>query len=318
MIDFVLGIALAAMLVRGWIRGFVRETLDLVSLVLGLFVAFRLSSPFGDFLTDSFGVSPEVGRVGGGIALFVLFGALLSVAAHYLSRVMNLPGLSTVNRVGGAAVAVGWGVLIVLVLVSLISVFPIPDSWRSQIEESNVVALVAGDDAIPRSVVESLAGDNVMAAIASLQRLFGSSRAVPEGDQVLEIPPAGEDEIRQVRPEAEMVLDRLNEDRVGVGLGAVTQVDALTDLAESHAQASYIEGRVERMRDCAFSLAERGYHVTSCDNAVALAGTALAGYSGMYDSAGGRTTIETPAFDRAGVAVVDGPTGRLVVIVLAS
>lgn len=318
MIDFVLGIALAAMLVRGWMRGFVREALDLVSLLLGLLVAFRLSTPFGDFLTNSFGVSPEVGRVGGGIVLFVLFGALLSVAAHYLSRVMNLPGLSMVNRVGGAAVAVGWGILIVLVVVSLVSVFPIPNSWRDQIEESNVVGLIAGEDAIPRSLVESLAGDNVMTAIASLQKLFGSSRAVPEGDQILEVPPAGEDEIRQVRSEAEMVLDRLNEDRVSAGLRAVSPVDVLTGLAESHAQSSYRQGRLSRMQDCAFALAERSYQVTSCDNAVALAGTALAGYSGIYDSAGGRTTVETAAFDRAGVAVVDGPTGRMVVIVLAS
>jgi membrane protein required for colicin V production len=318
MIDFILGLALAAMLVRGWMRGFVREALDLVGLVIGLWLAFRLSAPVGDFLTDSFGVSPEVGRVGGGIVLFVLFGALLSVAAHYLSKVMNLPGLSMVNRVGGAAVAIGWGVLIVLVVVSLIAVLPVPASWRDQLDESNVVSLIAGEDAIPRRAVEALAGDNVMAAIASLQRLFGASRVVPEGDEVLEIPPARADEIRQIRPEAEQVLAHLNEDRVGVGLRAVTAVDALTDLAEEHAGAAYTQGRLQRSQDCATSLAERSYQVGACDNAVALAGTALAGYTGIYESVGGRTTIETPAYDRAGVAVVDGPTGRLVVIILAS
>lgn len=318
MIDFVLGLALAAMLVRGWMRGFVREALDLVGLVVGLWLAFRLSAPFGDFLTDSFGVSPEVGRVGGGIVLFVLFGALLSIAAHYLSRVMNLPGLSMVNRVGGAAVAIGWGVLIVLVVVSLISVLPVPASWRDQLDESNVVALIAGENAVPRRVVEALAGDNAMAAIASLQRLFGASRVVPEGDEVLEIPPAAADEIRQVRSEAEQVVAHLNEDRVGVGLGAVTTVDALTDLAEEHARTGYTQGRLQRMLDCAADLAQSSYQVAACDNAVALAGTALAGYTGIYESAGGRTTIETSTFDRVGVAVVEGPTGRMVVIILAS
>jgi membrane protein required for colicin V production len=318
MIDFVLGLALAAMLVRGWMRGFVREALDLVGLVLGLWLAFRLSAPFGDFLTDSFGVSPEVGRVGGGIVLFVLFGALLSIAAHYLSKVMNLPGLSMVNRVGGAAIAIGWGALIVLVVVSLIAVLPVPESWRDQLDESNVVELIAGEDAVPRRVVEALAGDNVMAAIASLQRLFGASRAVPEDDQVLEIPPAGADEIRQVRPEAEQVLEHLNEDRVGVGLRALTAVDGLTELAEEHARAGYTQGRLQRLPDCAASLAQRSYQVAACDNAVALAGTALAGYTGIYESVGGRTTIENPSFDRAGVAVVDGPTGRMVVIILGS
>jgi len=318
MIDFVLGLALAAMLVRGWLRGFVREALDLVGLVVGLLLAFRLSAPFGDFLTDSFGVSPEVGRVGGGIALFVLFGVLLSIAAHFLSKVMNLPGLSMVNRVGGAAVAVGWGVLIVLVVVSLISVLPVPASWRDQLDESNVVILIAGEDAVPRKVVEALAGDNAMAAIASLQRLFGASRVVPEGDEVVEIPPAAADEIRQVRSEAEQLVDHLNEDRVGVGLGAVTAVDALTDLAEEHARTGYTQGQLQRLSNCATDLAQSSYQVAACGNAVALAGTALAGYTGIYESVGGRTTIETSTFDRVGVAVVDGPTGRMVVIILAS
>ncbi len=317
MIDFVLGLVLAGMLVRGWMRGFVREILDLVGLVLGLWLAFRLSGPFGDFLTNGFGVSPEVGRIGGGITLFVLFGALLSAAAHYLSKVMNLPGLSMVNRVGGGAVAVAWGVVIVLVLVSLISVLPVPAGWQDAIDESNVVELIAGEEALPRRVFESVAGDNVMAAVASLQELFGSNRAVPQGDEVLEIPPAGGDEIRQVRPEAERVVERLNEDRLGAGVSASRTVVSLTALAEEHAVALYTSGRLQRIPDCVATLAGRGYQVLRCDNAVALAGTAGGAYEGIAESPGGGAMVTAPGFDRVGAAVVDGPTGRLVVIVLA-
>lgn len=317
MIDFVLGIALAAMLVRGWLRGFVRETLDLAGLVLGLWAAFRLSAPLGEFLTDSFGVAPEMARVGGGILLFIAFGAGLSVAAHYLSKVMRLPGLSIVNRVGGAAVAIGWGVLIVLVLVSLFRVLPIPDDWRHQLDESNVVNVIAGEGALPRTVFESVAGDNVLSAMGALRSLFGSPRAVPVGDEVLDIPAARSDEIRQVRDEAERLVERLNEDRVGVGVGAVRRVGALTRLAEDHARTLYTEGRLERIPDCVAALADRGYQVVACDNGVALAGTSAAAYQGIGESEGGRTMIESPAFDRVGAAVVAGPTGRFVVLVLA-
>lgn len=317
MIDFVLGLALAAMLIRGWLRGFVREALDLVGLFLGLWLAFRLSAPFGDFVTESFGVSPEVGRIGGGILLFVLFGALLSVAAHFLSKVMNLPGLSMVNRVGGAAVAVGWGTMIALILISLISVSPVPENWRAQLDDSRVVELIAGDDALPRRVFETLAGDNVMSAVASLREIFGAPRAVPEGDEVLEIPAAAGDEIRQVRPEADDVIARINEDRVGAGLGAVRQTGAITALAEDHAETLYTSGQLRRIEDCGAALAERSYQVLRCSNSVALAGTAQAAYAGIYESGEGQALIESPGFDRVGVAVVDGPTGRLLVIVLA-
>lgn len=317
MIDFVLGLALAGMLVRGWLRGFVREALDLVGLIVGLWLAFRLSAPLGDFLTESFGVSPEAGRIGGGILLFVLFGALLSVAAHYLSKVMNLPGLSLVNRVGGAAVAVGWGIVIVLILVSLVEVLPISPEWRDDIEESNVIQLIAGEDALPRRLFETVAGDNVMTAIATLRGLFGSPRAVPVEDETLDIPRAQSDEIRQVRPEAERLLELINEDRVSVGSRAVPAVDALIQLAEAHAESQYTDGRLRRMQNCRARLADRFYQVLRCDNGVALAGTAVGAYQGVFETPEGRAMIEAADLDRAGIAVVEGPTGRLVVIVLA-
>lgn len=317
MVDFVLGLALAGMLIRGWMRGFVREILDLVGLVVGIWIAFRLSRPLGDFLTDSFGVSPELGRIGSGVVLFILFGIGLGIAAHYLSKLMSLPGLTLVNRVGGAAVATAWGVAIVFVVVSLVSLLPIPGGWRDRLDQSAVVQAIAGDDSVPRSVFESLAGDNTMSALGSLQGIFGSSRAVPEGREVISFPAARADEIRQVRDEAEDLVRRINELRVGQGLDAVGSVDVVTRLAEKHAAASYRAGELARLADCAVDLAEVGYQVVTCGNAAALAGSSLAALDGILETEGGRESILEPSADRAGVAVVEGPTGRLVVVIVA-
>jgi uncharacterized membrane protein required for colicin V production len=317
MIDFVLGLVLAAMLVRGWMRGFVRESLDLVGLVLGVWVAFRLSGPFGTFISDSFGVSPEAARIAGGIILFVVFGVLLSIGSYFLSRVMNLPGLSMINRVGGAAVAIAWGSLLVLIVVSLIAVLPVPDSWRDEIGESRVVSLIAGENALPRRFFEGLAGDDVMAAVSTIQGLFGTARAVPVGDETLEIPPAAGDEVRQDRAGADEVLVRVNEERLGAGVGAISQVGAITQLAEDHAIALYQAGLLRRLEDCAANLALRSYQVVRCDNAVALAATSLGGLDGILETDEGKAMIENPDLDRGGVGVVDGPTGRIVVVILA-
>jgi uncharacterized membrane protein required for colicin V production len=317
MIDFVLGLALAAMLVRGWTRGFVRESLDLIGLILGAWIAFRLSGPFGDFLSERFSVPPEVARIGGGILLFVLFGVLLSIGAHYLSRVMNLPGLSMVNRVGGAAIAVGWGVVILLVVVSLLSVLPLPDSWRNNLEQSKVVSLIAGEDALPRRAFEAMAGDDVMGAMAAIRGIFGSARAVPEGGETLMFPAAEADEIRQVRAEAAWALEKVNEHRLGAGVGALATVGEITELAEDHAAAAYRAGLLRRMGDCAAQLAQRDYTVLTCDNRLALAATTAGGLDGILESPEGLAMIETSGYDRAGAAVVDGPTGRLLVLILS-
>ena len=316
MIDFILGLFLAGLLFRGWMRGMIREILDLVGLVVGLFIAFRLSGPFGDFLTDSFGVTPEIARVGGGIALFLIFGAAMSIAAHYLTRMMSLPGLTLVNRLGGAAVAIGWGIAVLVVLVNLARAMPLPQDWEDGLEASTVVTAVAGPGALPQEVFEDLAGDNVMAALAAIQEVFGESRAVPEGNEVLSIPPAAPDEIRQVREEAERVVIEINEFRAGLGARALQPSVALGVVAESKAAGAYTSGVLART-DCATPIVNAGLRVVQCGETIALASTAIAAFDGMVETVTGYAELSNGAYDRVGVSVVDGPLGRLVVVVLA-
>ncbi len=317
MLDFLLGLFIAGLLVRGWLRGFVREFLDLLGLIAGLWVAIRLSAPFGDFLTKSFGVTPEVARIGAGIGLFLLFGVAMSVAAHYLTKVMNLPGLTMINRAGGAAVAGAWGVAIVVVAVNVARVMPLPESWEAQLEESAVVAALAGPQAVPQELFDSLAGDNVMGALAAIQDVFGESRAVPEGDEQLQFPPSPADEIRQVRSEAETVVVEVNEYRSGLELRAVQSSAAITAAAEARAEAMYLEGGLARTPDCVSHLAGFAARVVQCGEGLALAGSALGGLDGILESETGGSALSDSAYDRVGVAVVDGPTGRLVVIFIA-
>jgi len=316
MLDFVLGLFLAALLVRGWVRGFVREILDLVGLIVGLWIAFRLSPYLGDFITGAFGTAPEVARIGSGIALFVLFGATMGVAAHYLSKVMRLPGLNMVNRVGGSAVAIAWGVALVLVIVNVVRVFPIPDSWEDELDESTVVQAIAGPAAFPQEMFELLAGDSVLGALATIQGLFGTSRVVPGPQEIVDIPPATGDEIRQVRDEAEDVLKQLNEFRSGVGAGALQPSVALTAMAETRAAGMYVSGELFRT-ECLTEAAANGVRLVTCIDVVALAGTALGAFEGIKESDSARAALVSTASDRTGISVVEGPTGRLLVVVLA-
>lgn len=317
MIDFILGLFLAGLLVRGWMRGFVRESLDLVGLVIGLWVAFRLSRPLGEFLTDRFGVSPEVATIGAGVVLFLLFGVAMSIAAHYLSKVMSLPGLNLINRVGGAAVAAAWGIAIVLVVVNLARVFP---GNGDRFENSSVAQAIAGPDALPQRVFMTLAADAVLGPLASIQGLFGANRAVPEGDDVLDIPPAAPDEVRQVREEASAVLGQVNEYRTGQGLAALGGSSSLAQIAETRAVEMYTSGRISRDHppggNVADDLAAAGIRLARVGENLALASSARAAFDAMLDSPTALAHFDIASYDRAGISVVDGPTGRLVVIVL--
>jgi uncharacterized protein YkwD len=316
-IDFILGLFLAGLLVRGWLRGFVRESLDLVGLVVGLWVAFRLSGPLGDFLTDRFGVSPEVATIGAGVVLFVLFGVAMSVAAHYLSKVMSLPGLNLINRIGGAAVAAAYGIAIVLVVVNVARVLP---GNGDRFEDSTVAQAIAGPDAIPQRIFTTLAADAVLGPLASIRGLFGADRAVPEGDEALEIPPAAADEVRQVREEAVAVLQQVNEYRTGQGLAALGESSSLAQVAETRAVEMYTSGRISRDHppggNVADDLASAGIRLARLGENLALASSARAAFDAMLESPTAIAHFDVASYDRAGISVVDGPTGRLVVIVL--
>lgn len=319
MLDFILGAGLAALLIRGWLRGFVREILDLIGLVVGIWIAFRLSGPLGEFLTDRFSVSPEVATIGAGVVLFLLFGVSLSVAAHYLSKVMSLPGLNMINRAGGAGVAVAWGVAVVLVIVNVARVAPLPESWSDAMEESTVVKAIAGPDALPQRLFESFAVDDVLVSLQSLLGLYGESRLVPEADEVLAIPTAASDEIRQVREETGDVLEWLNEHRAGLGLRPLSLSTGLTGVAEQRAVLTYTTGRLSREnppgRNVADDIARAGLRLESTGENLAMASSARAAWEGMLQSPTATALLAVDSFDRVGLSLVGGPTGRLLVIV---
>ncbi len=117
------------------------------------------------------------------MVLFVLFGVALAVAARYLTKVMTLPGLNTANRIGGAAVAVGWGVILILVILNVALALPLPESWDQAIEDSSVAQAIVGPEALPQQVFETFASDDVLASLAALQEIVGSNRAVPGGQR---------------------------------------------------------------------------------------------------------------------------------------
>jgi len=314
--DLILGLLLAALLVRGWSRGLVREVLDLAGLVAGLLIAFRLSAPFGDFLTQRFGTGPEAARIGAGVALFALLAVSMSFAARLLSKVMSLPGLNLVNRLGGAAVAAGWGLALALVVLNVALVLPIPETWKGEVRDSRVAHAIAGPEAAPQRAFEGFVGDNLLGSLATIQDLFGSSRAVPRPGEELQAPPAPADEVRQVPGEAASVLAEINRFRTGLELSPLLESEGMTGVAEARATSMYVSGRLHITPDCFADLAGSGVRVASCGEAAALAGTALAALEGILESGHGEAELSAPAYDRVGVSVAEGPTGRLLVVLL--
>ncbi|MGA7097625.1 MAG: CAP domain-containing protein, partial [Acidimicrobiia bacterium] len=172
----------------------------------------------------------------------------------------------------------------------------------------------------PQSLLSAFASENVLGHLTAIQDQFGRGRVVPEGDEVVSIPPAASDEVRQVRDDATEVLSWVNEYRAGQGLRALGNSEALQVTAEQRGVDMYATGRISRDTPAglgvAADLSEAGIRLAEVGENLALASSARAGFDGILESITGKQELEIPDYDRVGIAVVDGPTGRLLVMVL--
>lgn len=133
-VDIVIVVILLVSLLIGLRRGFIRETLSLLSWIAALWAAYLYATPAGEFLRDTI-ASPALRTLAAAAAIFV--GALfaLSLLGHWLSRLLSVSGISGVDRSLGMLFGILRGALIIAVAM-LIVVFTSYDShpwWQESL-----------------------------------------------------------------------------------------------------------------------------------------------------------------------------------------
>lgn len=317
MLDFILGLYLAALGIRGWVRGFVKEAVDLAGLFFGVIIGFRLSVPVGDFLADRFTITPEWARIGAGIVVFILVGLGFSVFASVIGRFMRLPGLNMSNRLLGVGLAMAWGVFLILILVAVVEVVPVPGGVEDAIDDSTVISTLAGEDSYPGGLVRTLAGDDILGSLLALRSIASPQRIILDADDVYEIPPSAPEDLSESKDKAAESLRLLNETRVGAGANPLAPSVGLSEVALAHAMDMYVNGYVSHRSPTTGGVADRiaaaGIRLTTVGENLALASSTRAVHAGFLESNSHREVMLAPGWDRVGVAAVEGPYGLMVV-----
>lgn len=320
MLDFLLGAIVVGFAVRGWWRGLLREAIGLGVLVAGLLLSFRLSTPVGDVVESMAGVSPEVGRLIAGMAIFLsisLGAAVVSKIVHKGLRVM--PGLPTLNRVAGAGFSIVATVAVATLALSLVAVTSAPDFVERQVEGSVFADYLTDPDEVPQKALGVVSGDRVLERLLNLREVAGTQRVVGDGDVVV-LRPTSPVEFRVDIGEAEALLIILNRQRASEQVDPLVSSGPLSELARAHAEDVYASGRFAEVssdgRTLDARLASAGIPVVASDQAMALAVTAKAAQEALFDDPGQLTVLTDPIYRRVGIAVVNGPLGVIVVEVL--
>ncbi|MEN8113550.1 MAG: CvpA family protein [Actinomycetota bacterium] len=307
MIDITVLVLLVALVIRGWVRGFVREAIDVGALILGAFLAFRLAPVAGSILADLFGIAPDMARVVGGAILFIgiavaagMVGALISKSIKYV------PGFAALNRIGGAVLGALYTAVLVVIAVTLMSAAPLPGVAQAHADLSMVVEYVSQPDGTAQQAMRALSGDRALQSMIWIRDTVDGWVLDPETTDVTF--PAGENgaDSHASASMAQELLGTINGERVDAGLDPLTWSDAMSLVAATRALEAYRTGDFVERRPLADRLAEAQVTTSNADEYLVLAPT-VGGLSDAASSGEGYT--------RVGVGVVDGPYGLLAVVI---
>lgn len=317
MVDVLLIAGFGLLLVRGWFRGFVREAMDLAGLIVGAVLAFRLAGPVGSVIGSMSGMSPDASRLTAWIALFLAAGIGAAFAARAIERTARLPGLNLVNRVGGAGLAMAWGLFLATLVLSLAVILPMPPALADQLDDSAVSRTLTDPDGIAQEVFTGLSGDRVVEALINLRHLVGARRVIVEGDEVVELPTAEASDLEVDPRSALEIFESVNRDRIDEGLDPLAWSPALAEVALGHAVEMYAEGYFGHVSPATGTVGDRleeaGIVFVTAGENLALAATPADVHRGLMASPGHRRNILDGGYRRVGIAVVSGPLGLMTV-----
>ncbi len=208
-------------------------------------------------------------------------------------------------------------VLVVTLVASLATVMPLPQAVADEIAESSVADTLTEPDGVPQRVLGFLSGDRVVEITLRIRDLTGDARAVATPGRPVSIPAAAGADLERLPNAEDAVLDLLNRERVAADAAPLPRSSGLDQVAYDLAMEAYGTGELRIYGDAELRtrLNALGLPSIARTHSAVLAASPEAGHAAMVDESG--STMVGSAYTKAGVAVVQGPLGLLIVEVLA-
>lgn len=309
MIDVLIATLVVLLVVRGWMRGLVREAIDVGTLVVGAILALRLAPLAGRMLTSFFGMSPDFARVLGGGLLLVAIWIAASIAGAIITRSIRvLPGLTTLNRLGGAALGFLYTAVLAVIALTLMSAAPLPVAVADEVDRSAIAAYVAEPVGPAQQALGVVTGDRALQSMAWIRSAVDDWVVDPAVTNITLPEIAGDANIHASAAAAEDLFDRINQTRIETGLEPLTWSESMSLIATTRALTAYQTGLLAAPSTIEERLTAAGIRFDRTQERLVLAATGES-LAGVMVAADASTSI--------GVGVVEGPYGLIAVVVTA-
>jgi len=137
-LDIAILVILIGFIVKGLLRGLLKEICSLAGLFVGTLLAFHYHGPLAEMLMDQVSLPVPVAIAITFTTLFLCTMILFMVLGYLLSRFVKLIFLGGFNRVIGGFFGLAQGTLLLAVVLFTLSLRPLP--WIDQLTERSYLA----------------------------------------------------------------------------------------------------------------------------------------------------------------------------------
>lgn len=155
--DIVIFAVLALTTYRGYVRGFINELAGIVALVAGLVVPWYYNGILDTPIHEVTGLAVPLAHVAGMAVSGIVAYIIVLIVASFLSRVKSVPVLGLGNALGGAAIGMVKGSILIWLILFVALYFPLTVPIRSSLHESRLAPFfVAFDSNIDHAVMSTI------------------------------------------------------------------------------------------------------------------------------------------------------------------
>ena len=136
--DILILIILGAFVLKGLLRGLMKELCTLVGLIAGALLALNFYGPLAKSMKTAFSLPDQLCAILAFLAIFLLTMLLFVFVGIILSRYVKLMYVGGLNRVAGGLFGLIQGVIILSLLVFALTLKPLPGGIDVQLEVSTL------------------------------------------------------------------------------------------------------------------------------------------------------------------------------------
>lgn len=138
LVDILILVVLGIFLLKGVLRGLLREVCSLLGLALGVLLAFYLHLPLSQWMLDAFGWPSQLCVVLSFALIFLLTLLVFAVIGYVLHRFVKLVLLGGVNRALGALFGLMQGVIVLALILFALNMAELPRNLRQYYQKSQL------------------------------------------------------------------------------------------------------------------------------------------------------------------------------------